>query len=161
MKNYFGIDCKTVLDSIYKTEENSPSFLTQIRTDLHLLLCTSCTYELSILQKVDEILKTDFFPLAPDFEASVMESLSLETVPEKEIDAPAGFSLRFWVIAGFFILFSLSTSFFGLNFIHIANEEGLSFLIPVGITIGLVVTCYGAFFIGSHLKELSDRFGIH
>jgi hypothetical protein len=30
----------------------------------------------------------------------------------------------------------------------------------VGITIGIVLTCYGALFIGSHLKELMERFGL-
>jgi hypothetical protein len=45
-----------------------------------------------------------------------------------------------------------------MNFVAIANSEGSSFLLPVGITIGIVLTCYGALFIGSHLKELSSRF---
>ena len=37
----------------------------------------------------------------------------------------------------------------------------MSFLLPVGITIGVVLTTYGALFIGSHLKELSERFGLY
>jgi hypothetical protein len=48
-----------------------------------------------------------------------------------------------------------------MDFINIADTQGSSFLLPVGITIGAVVTGYGAFFIGSHLKELSSRFRIH
>jgi hypothetical protein len=36
----------------------------------------------------------------------------------------------------------------------------MSYLLPVGITIGIVLTSYGALFIGSHLKELSERFGL-
>jgi hypothetical protein len=71
---------------------------------------------------------------------------------------PAGFSFRGWVFIGFFMLISLSSSFFGMNFTEIANAEGLSFLLPIGLTIGMVVTCYGALFIGSHLDELSTRF---
>jgi hypothetical protein len=77
---------------------------------------------------------------------------------EEKTDAPAGFSLRGWVLIGFFVLLSLSSSFFGLNFMEIADAEGLSFLLPVGLTIGMVLTCYGALFIGSHLNELSTRF---
>jgi hypothetical protein len=34
----------------------------------------------------------------------------------------------------------------------------MSFLLPVGITVGIVLTSYGALFIGGHLKELSERF---
>ena len=105
-------------------------------------------------------MKTDFHPHCPNFEKPVMECLCGEADPEEEIDAPAGFSFRGWVLIGFFVLLSLSSSFFGISFGVIANEEGLSFLLPVGITIGIVLTCYGALFIGSHLKELSTRFGL-
>jgi len=30
----------------------------------------------------------------------------------------------------------------------------------MGITIGIILTTYGALFIGSHLKQLSERFGL-
>jgi hypothetical protein len=33
-------------------------------------------------------------------------------------------------------------------------------MIPIGITIGIMLTGYGALFIGSHLKEFSERFGL-
>jgi hypothetical protein len=36
----------------------------------------------------------------------------------------------------------------------------MSFLLPVGITFGIVLTSYGALFIGSHLEEFSERFGL-
>ena len=87
-----------------------------------------------------------------------MQRLSEESEIGEKAYAPSGFSFRVWVIIGVFVLFSLSSSFFGMNFVEIANAEGLSFLLPVGLTIGIVVTCYGAFFIGSHLEELSSRF---
>ena len=73
---------------------------------------------------------------------------------------PGGLSTRGWVIAGLIILVSLVTAFFGLDFQKLALETGMSFLLPVGITIGIVLTSYGALFIGSHLKELSERFGL-
>jgi len=132
--------------------------LTRLRIELHLLFCPECTRELRNLQCLEEIMKTDFIPNSPDFEKPVMECLYEEADPEEKIDAPAGFSFRGWVLIGFFVLLSLSSSFFGISFGVIANEEGLSFLLPVGITIGIVLTCYGAFFIASHLKELSTRF---
>jgi hypothetical protein len=140
-------------------DENLP-LLTRIRIELHLLFCPECTRELRNLQYLEEIMKTDFIPHCPDFEKPVMECLYEEADLEEEIDAPTGFSFRGWVLIGFFVLLSLSSSFFGISFGVIANEEGLSFLLPVGITIGIVLTCYGALFIGSHLKELSARFGL-
>ena len=155
------MDCNTVMDTVYEAEKESAlSLVTQLRISLHLLFCSACAGELKNLRRIDEIMKSDFFPPSPDLGNIIMERLREETAMEAATDAPAGFSLRGWVIIGFFVLLSLSSVFFGINFVHIANVEGSSFLLPVGITIGVVVTCYGALFICSHLKELSSRFGL-
>jgi hypothetical protein len=158
-KLFFLMDCQTVKDTFYESEKDSflPA-LKRIQIELHLLLCLGCAEELVNLQRLEEIMKADFFPPSPGFEDPVMERLYDETNTAKETDAPTGFSFRFWVIIGFFLILSLSSSFFGMDFAEIARAEGLSFLLPVGLTIGMVVTCYGALFIGSHLKELSTRF---
>ena len=167
MKRYFLMDCSDILDIIYELDEYiSLPFLTYIRIELHLLLCPQCSSKLKEIRHIEEIMKTDFLPsAAPGLEIAVMERIYSEAerfdLSREDISPPAWFSFRGWVIIGFLILISLSSSFFGMNFIEIANREGLSFLLPVGITIGIVVTCYGALFIGSHLKELSNRFGLH
>ena len=159
MKKHLLMDCQTVMDTVYESEKDSSlPLLTHIQIGLHLLFCSGCAAELRNLRHLEEIMKTDFLPPSPDFEESIMEKLYKDTYEEDKIDAPAGFSFRGWVIIGFFVLLSLSSSFFGMNFIEIARTEGLSFLLPVGLTIGMVLTCYGALFIGSHLKELSTRF---
>jgi len=159
MKNILGIDCRTVLDSLYESDKDGRlSTLFQVRIWLHLLLCSGCSKEKINIQCLENIMKTEFFPPSPDFEEPIMRLLDEEENREEYIDAPTGFSFRGWVIIGFFMLLSLASVFFGMNFIEISKKEGLSFLIPVGITIGMVLTCYGAMFIGSHLKELSMRF---
>lgn len=165
MKERFWMDCNTVIDTAYRAEkdeeDSSLSILDQIRIRFHLLFCHDCSYELRNLLNLEKLMKTGFFPPSPDFGDLIMQRLpEEETAAREKVDAPAGFSFRGWVVIGFFMLFSLSSAFFGMNFVEIANAEGLSFLLPVGLTIGLVVTCYGAFFIGSHLKELSSRFGL-
>jgi len=155
------MDCRTVRETVDLSEKDDFfPLLTRLRIELHLLFCPECTKELRNLQGLEEIMKADFIPHCPDFEKPVMECLYEEADPEEKTDAPAGFSFRGWVLTGFFVLLSLSSSFFGISFSEIANEEGLSFLLPVGITIGIVLTCYGALFIASHLKELSTRFGL-
>ena len=147
------------MDTVYESETDSPrSVFTQIRIGLHAIFCPSCSVELRNLRRLEELMKTGFLPPSPGIEDSVMACLYEDSSEEEEIDAPAGFSFRGWVIIGFFVLLSLSSSFFGVNFTEIAQTEGLSFLLPVGITIGMVLTCYGALFIGSHLKELSTFF---
>ena len=161
MKKQFLMDCQTVMNTAYEADkDNSLSILAQVRLSLHLFSCSACAGELKNLRRVEEIMKTDFLPPSPDFANILMERLYEESAMEREIAAPAGVSFRGWVIIGCFVFISLSSAFFGGNFIHIANVGGSSFLVPVGITIGVVLTCYGALFIGSHLKELSTRFGL-
>ena len=161
MKKSFLMDCQTVMDTVYEYEKDSSlPLLTQLQIGLHLFCCPGCAGELKNLRHAEEIMRTDFLPPSPDFGDILMERLHEESAMEEEIAAPAGFSFRGWVITGFFVLLSLSSVFFGMNFVEIADAEGLSFLLPVGITIGVVLTCYGALFIGSHLKELSTRFGL-
>jgi len=162
MGKYFLIDCRTVIATCFEAEDDCPlPLLAKIRIGLHILFCPSCPVELKRLrhnlQYVEDIMKTDFFPFPPGLENIVMERL-LEDDMKGSPEVPVGFSIRLWIAIGFFVLLSLSTSFFGMDFIRIANAEGLSFLLPVGITIGVVLTCYGALFIGSHLEELSNRF---
>jgi hypothetical protein len=159
MKKQFVMDCHNVMDTIYEYEKDNPlPFLLQMRIWFHLLFCPDCSREIRNLRNIEEIMRTDFLPASPGFEDILMERLYAEDEVARDTDAPAGFSLRLWVIIGFFVLLSLSSSFFGMNFVEIADSEGLSFLLPVGLTVGMVVTCYGALFIGSHLKELSSRF---
>jgi hypothetical protein len=149
------------MDLVYESEKDSSlPILTQVMVSFHILLCSDCARELKNLRELEEIMNTDFLPTPPDFGELIMERLGEEECMGEKISAPAGFSFRSWVIIGFFMLLSLSSLFFGMNFIEIANSEGLSFLLPIGITIGIVLTCYGAVFIGSHLKELSSRFGL-
>ena len=114
-----------------------------------------------------KIMREDFFPPSPELEDSIMSRIAMEeqsnpVYKENEIAFyfPAGISTRGWVIAGIIILVSLITTFFGLDFQDLVNESGTSLMLPIGITIGIVLTTYGAFFIGSHLKELSERFGL-
>ena len=159
MKRFLGMDCDTVLDELYDPDrDGSVSPLTQLRMGLHLFFCPGCTAELRKLRRLEEVMRTEFFPPSPNLEETIMERMYEETGTERIADAPTGLSFRSWVIIGFFVLLSFSSSFFGGNFIEIANTQGLSFLLPVGLTFGIVLTGYGAFFIGSHLKELSMRF---
>jgi hypothetical protein len=168
------------MDKIYDlTGEESIPFLVHLEISLHLLFCPRCTEELKNLEAVQDIMRNGFFPASPGIEDAIMARLSENAgsgefldIPADEAlpfisdplihpDFPSGLSFRSWVITGIIILVSLSTVFFGMDFENMARSQGSSFLIPVGITIGVVLTCYGAFFIASHLKELSDRFGLH
>ena len=158
------MNCSKVLDLFYENEEvnedSMPLFI-QIQIWLHTFLCQDCARKIERFETTRNIMRNDFLPPSPNLEDSIMAKISSE---EQETSVPhaipAGLSTRGWIIAGLVILISLITVFLGLDFKEIAQEMGISFLLPVGITIGIVLTSYGAFFIGSHLKEFSERFGL-
>jgi hypothetical protein len=154
--------CKTVIDTVYESDKDDTlPVLTRVCAELHLLFCPGCAAQFKNLRRVEEIMKNDFFPDSPDFAESLMEQLFEEKESVETIEVQAGFSFKSWVFIGFFVLLSLTSAYFGMNYTQIASSEVLSFILPLGITVGLVLSCYGALFIGSHLKELSNRFRIH
>jgi len=160
------MDCEKAQEKIYENYGEEPQdvpLLSQMQVGLHLFFCSDCTRENERFRTCRDILSSDFFPPAPGLEDSVMALIPTEeTAPEKtpQFPVPGFLSTRGWVIAGLIMFVSLATAFFGLEFNNIALAAGMSFLLPVGITIGIILTVYGALFIGSHLKELTERFGL-
>jgi len=163
------MDCSKVKDLIYENFGNdqgsadSLSLFDQIQISFHTFFCQKCARDIALFENTRNILREDFFISSPELEDSIMMKIASEEEPSgaQEIYAsPGGISTRNWVIAGLIVMISLVTAFFGIDFKNIASESGMSFLLPIGITIGVVLTTYGALFIGSHLKELSERFGL-
>ncbi|MDR0374370.1 MAG: peptidoglycan-binding protein [Treponema sp.] len=152
-----------IIDDLYDAMGEEPSFFLFIKNSMHLLFCPACSKEARKL-KMAEIAMKDFFPPLPaaaNFEEALMEQIdALPDMPAYEAERMTEVSLRGWVIIGVFMLFSLTTLFFGMDFEKVASSQGQAFLLPVGIIIGGILTSYGALFIGSHLKELSERFGL-
>jgi hypothetical protein len=149
------MSCEDILDKVYAYSGGDPHnpmpFFTRISIGLHLVVCPDCAQEVERFQVCRDMLMEDtvLAKMAP-----VEDVVSAGDGEE----IPTGFSTRGWVIAGLVMMVSLATAFFGLDFNKLAKEMGMSFLLPIGITIGLVLTVYGALFIGSHLKVLTERF---
>jgi len=156
------MNCAKIIDMIYK--EDSVSFFNQIQIDFHAYFCSACAQEIEHYKAARNVMREDFFPFSPNLENSIIAKLHLEQIDEEQLEAPNNIpgtlSTRSWVIAGLILMTSLITVFLGMDFQNLASESGMSFMLPMGITIGIVLTTYGAFFIGSHLKELSERFGL-
>jgi len=162
-------DCSRIKNLIYEYSgssqysEGSMPLIDQIQVGLHTFFCQNCARETALYENARNILREDFFIQSPELEDSIMVKIAAEeelSDTQECYAAPGGISTRGWVIAGLIIMISLVTAFFGIDFKNLASESGMSFLLPIGITIGVVVTTYGALFIGSHLKELSERFGL-
>jgi len=151
------------MDTIYEYDGESMPLLLHLQVALHVLLCPDCAGKVSKFEECRKMLSSDFLPPSPNLEESIMSLIAAEESETQEIFATepqAGLSTRTWVIAGIIILVSLVSAFFCFDFNILAISHGMAFLLPIGITIGIILTSYGALFIGSHLKELSKRFGI-
>ncbi|MDR2305106.1 MAG: peptidoglycan-binding protein [Treponema sp.] len=160
--------CDEILDKVYGYggEEEIP-FMLQLRIRFHLFFCPRCAQEIERFELARESLKNDFFYPSPGIKEAVMARITAELEAEEAgegdpvRDNPGGISTKVWSFTGILIFISLASSFLSLDFAEVAAAGGISFLLPIGITIGVVITCYGALFIGSHLKEFSERFGLH
>jgi len=155
------MSCEKILEKVY--EMDSIPLLTRIQIGLHLIVCPDCAQEVERFEVCRDMLHNDFFPPTPVMEDAIMAMTAAEednAAEQESVEISGGFSTRGWIIAGLVMLISLATAFFGLDFNKVAVASGMSFLIPVGITIGMALTCYGALFIGSHLKEFTERFGL-
>jgi hypothetical protein len=156
-----------VLEKIYDFSMKSSvdcfiPFLNRLEIALYIVFSSRYAATYLRLEAVREILRSDFLPPVPELEDSIMDRINADTVEMlyDEQNPAYEVSFRGWVITGFIILISLAMSFFGMDFAR-TIPGAAAFLLPIGITIGVIVTVYGALFIGSHLKELSDRFGLH
>ncbi|MDR1637381.1 MAG: peptidoglycan-binding protein [Treponema sp.] len=156
------MNCNDLLNELYEyVGDGSLPLNLRLRLRLHGFFCPQCAQEIERFELSRDILRNDFLPPAPNFEESVMLRIREEegaAPPIREIERGVAFSG--WVVTGIVLLVSLGSAFFGADFIKTVNFEGNSFLLPVGITIGAALSCYGALFIGSHLEELTRRFGL-
>jgi hypothetical protein len=153
-----------VMDKVYEALGNRPLPLGyRLYLGLHRLYCRRCDEELKQLEAIQELLETGFFPDVPALEDAIMEGIYREEPDRAALDKDlaAGVSFRGWVISGLIILVTLPASFFGMDAVKVSASSGSSLLLPLGLTIGGIVTSYGALFIGSHLKELSQWFRLH
>jgi hypothetical protein len=146
-------------------ESDSPSLPERAALAFHILFCGDCAAEYRRFGISRALMRKTFLPPAPRLEEAIMARIILEDEASEayaEEDAiPGGVSTRGWVAVGIFIFVSLAGAFAGRDFIGIAAAHLSSFLVPLGIFTGIFITGYGALFIGSHLKELTERFGIH
>jgi hypothetical protein len=164
------MNCREIMNKMYEYEgdESAPLF-GRFWVWLLCHLCPRCAEEFERYRKAREALTDGLFVFdAENFgylEDAIMARVlgKREESPEFAGEMPegeAGISFRAWIITGVAVFLSFTCLFFSLDFARIAASGDLSFLLPMGITIGLVLSVYGAIFIGSHLKELSEKFGL-
>lgn len=149
-------NCDSISEFLY-ADESELGLLERFRLFLHLSACPACAQEKRRLDIARRLMASSFMPVAPDICRAVMARVDNE--PESEFE-PERFSLRVWGIVGACVLVPLAIMHFGTDFTGTVKANGLSYILPIGITIGGVITAYGAMFIGSHLEELRKKFGL-
>jgi hypothetical protein len=144
------MNCRKTMDTVYEEwGTESPALFARLMASFHLFHCPRCAAEVAELKKARALMRESLPSPAEGMEDRIMRSIDAEEQDEASPEI-AGVSFRSWVITGFIVLLSLSSSFFW---------EGAQ-LLPIGITVGAILTAYGAIFIGSHLKELTGRFNL-
>jgi hypothetical protein len=144
------MNCDKAMDTVYEEWGTaSPRFLARLGAHLHILCCARCAAEAALLKSARSLMRESFPPPPAELEERIMRSINAEEQGGEYPEVP-GVSFRSWVVTGFIVLLSLSSSFF---------REGAPPL-HIGITVGAILTAYGAIFIGSHLKELTARFNL-
>jgi len=152
--------CGDALDIFYE-DEDELSLGKRFKLAFHIIFCRHCAAHLENYEGARSLLQNSFFPSSPDFSDSIMNSICHESFnedAEEHFLGTSGFSVRGWVITGIVLLLSLVAVFFVQDYTGITIEQDSSFLLPMGILTGVVISGYGALFIGSHLKEFSQRF---
>jgi hypothetical protein len=154
------MNCDKVLDFLYYSDEGIP-FITRLLIAFHVRHCPGCASHLRALRTASTLLEEDFFPPAKNIADSVM-ALARADEPFAESSCEHEVvSLRAWIITGFALLFSLSSVYLGIDYLTPIDTRTINFMLPVGITVGGVITAFCAIFIGCHIKELSKWFGLH
>ncbi|MDR1211940.1 MAG: peptidoglycan-binding protein [Spirochaetaceae bacterium] len=144
------------------------SFFRRFLVDTHLFFCPRCARTLRRWRLGRDLLSSSCQDPelnggleAPGLSNVIMETILAETEDDTGLSGAEVLSFRRWVIAGCVIVVSLVSVFFCLDFMELFAVSGLSLMIPMGVTIGIIISAYSALFIGSHLKELSERFRLH
>ena len=118
----------------------------------HLLRCPSCAAAAAKMDAALRSLREDALPSAPDFSDPIMRAIRL--LPRPEVD-PVSF--RDWAIGGAVIFAALGIAPLNASFKWVKTAFGSDFMLPLNIVMGLLIAGYCALFIGTHLKQLTEK----
>ena len=144
------MDCARAMLSIIESKEDGHL---PLRVRLHLSHCTSCNAEYSRMQKAIAFMRSEYLPSSPDLSELIMSVIRATPILEA---APVSF--REWTIVGIVILAAITIAPLGRAFTWVKLSFGSNFLLPLNVVLGMILSAYGALFIGTHLNEFVKRF---
>ncbi len=137
--------CEQVAEYVDRSiDSKGIPFLTWLRIGLHLLLCSHCRKETTRLQRLYAILPTLQIKNTPSICNDIMkEILKDNSLEESGNQVPV--SYLNWLVGGIILFLSL---------IGTLLTRGT---LAIVLTLSIILTVYGALFIGSHLKKFSEK----
>lgn len=130
-----------------------------LRARLHLVFCPGCR---ELLEREREAMAAlaayNPFPAPKDFADGIMARIrySAELDPASRNPVP----MSGWVGAGLLILIGMPLLQFSASHLWLRGQLGRALEVPLFIAMGVIVTAYMALFIGTHLDDFMDRFGL-
>ena len=157
--------CDRAMDLfIVETDGEHIPFVHSVLLRFHLQRCQKCAAETMRLHWALSLMKSDSLPKAPDLSDPIMAAVRMEVAAQAvravDEDAAEPVSTRNWLVGGLVIFASLAVFPLGRTSDWLVRLLGSDLTFPIAVTLGIILTAYCALFIGSHLDELAERFGL-
>lgn len=150
-----NMKCEEKIDKILCADEDAPlSLVTHLQFFFHTFFCDHCRCIMKRYEDSAELMRNDFFYDTPDMSDSIMHQVLREETIAEDAEMYEWVSFKKWIVAGCIILVSLVSAFFGFNFNEVAVSRDSSYMLSIGLVIGLIVSIYGLLFIGTQMKQL-------
>lgn len=140
--------CKDAVRRILESDHGHIPFMVQ----MHCRMCSKCMSELSDIRKAERMLQDKWF-FSPEYDLSprvLSQIRATSYATRKSTTWIPGLSVGVVLVASLFLVN------FSDTFAWIELAMGDTFIIPVNIVLGLIISAYLAAFIASQIQRLSQ-----
>lgn len=139
-------------DFLSRYDHIEPGRRMGFRMRRHLVSCASCKRHVEAVDTVLGALRdaesATCERAGERLEDRVMAAIRLMPPPQRD------FSVRDWIIAGSVIATSMLLIPLGEYFARFNEAFGARYTLPLSLVLGIVLTAYGALFVGTHMDEV-------
>lgn len=143
--------CETFEERYDRTEEGAPL---PASLAIHLARCPKCAARVEMRRRAILLYRLPASGEGADIVDRVMAALPFLERPRREMP------LRNWVVTGLVLSASVVLVPAQGVFSRVIDTYGPQWMLPFVLVFGFSVAIFGAFFIVTHMNELSDRFGL-
>jgi predicted anti-sigma-YlaC factor YlaD len=146
-------------DALHILSESDEGGFRGLWARLHLMFCPECRelHERE-LETMEALAVYNPFPVPKNFADEIMARIEL--LEEQEPATHNPMPMSGWVGAGLLILLGMPLLQFSASHLWLKGQLGRALEVPLFIAMGIIITVYIALFIGTHLDDFMDRFGL-